>query len=110
MTDQSPIFARTESFMIWLLQHTQKFPKHERFRLAKQIDDAFFSFHACLLHAVKTAQTRQQLQQADVELDKLRAYLRIALELKYTTPEQFQFVSEHIAEIGRLLGGWIKKA
>jgi four helix bundle protein len=108
-SNQSPIFVRTETFMIWLFAHTAKFPKHERFRLAKRIDDALFDFHAHLVDATQ-AETKSHLRQADKQLNLFRAYLRIAVELGYTTPKQYQHVAEHTSELGKLLGGWLKKA
>lgn len=95
--------------MLWLLEHTRKFPKHERFRLAKRIDDALFAFHESLLFAAKTSNARRHLRWADVELDKLRAYLRLSLELKYTSENQYAHAAGHVTEIGKLLGGWLKK-
>lgn len=109
MTQQSPIFVKTESFMLWLLDHTARFPRHERFRLARRIDDAMFAFHECLIRAASRPETaRADLAQADVELIKLRAYLRLALERKYTSPTQFGYAAQQTAELGRLLGGWLK--
>ncbi len=108
MSQQSPIFVKTEAFMLWLFQHTNKFPRDERFRLAKRIDDAIFAFHENLIYAAKTSETRQYLQLADAELDKLRTYLRFAVELNYTSPKQFQYSAEQTTEIGKLLGGWVK--
>lgn len=96
--------------MVWLLEHTGKFPKGERFRLAKRIDDAMFDFHKCLTTAVYRPETSTHLQEADLYLNLLRAYLRLALELKYTAPRQYQYAAEHVSEIGKLLGGWMKKA
>ncbi len=109
MTNQSPIFIKTEAFMAWLFEHTAKFPRHERFRLAKRIEDALFDFHAALVMATNTAEPRLYLIQADTQLNLLRAYLRLAVELKYTTPKQYQHTTEHTSEIGKLLGGWMKK-
>ncbi len=108
MTDQSPIFVRTEAFLVWTLEHTRKFPRHERFRLAQRISDALFAFHECLIIAAQRVDARPHLQQADIELDKLRAYLRLALELRYTSRDQFAYAAQHTAEIGRLLGGWLR--
>lgn len=96
--------------MVWLLEHTGKFPKNERFRLAKRIEDALFDFHKSLTVAVYRADTKTHLQNADLQLNLLRVYLRLALELKYTTPNQYRYAAEHVAEIGKLLGGWLKKA
>lgn len=108
MPDQSPIFIKTEAFLVWLLDHTRKFPKYERFRLARYIEDAAFAFHAHLITAARPENTRHSLQQADIELDKLRAYLRLALESRYTSRNQYGYAAQQTAELGRLLGGWIK--
>jgi hypothetical protein len=110
MAKQSPIFAKTESFMLWLFQHTAKYPKSERFRLAKRIDDALLNFHLCLNQAVHSDTPLEHLTQADVHLNLLRTYLRLGLELKHTSPDQYRHASEHMEELGRLLGGWQKKA
>ncbi|MCU0499448.1 MAG: diversity-generating retroelement protein Avd [Anaerolineae bacterium] len=109
MSQQSPIFVKTESFMTWLFKHTAKFPRHERFRLAKRIEDALFDFHAELVAATNTPKPKQHLIVADHQLNKLRAYLRLAVELEYTTVQQYQFSAEYTDEIGKLLGGWLKK-
>lgn len=108
MSQQSPIFIKTEAFLVWLLEHTRKFPRHERFRLAKRIDDALFDFHRCLLQAARAEDTQAHLQMADMHLNALRAYLRIALELGYSTDKQYAHASKHTSELGRLLGGWQK--
>jgi hypothetical protein len=110
MSNQSPIFIKTESFMKWLLEHTAKFPKHERFRLAKRIDDAFFDFHVCLVLATDDKTPKALLLKADSFLNLLRAYFRLSVELHYTSPQQYQYIAENTSEIGKLLGGWLKKA
>lgn len=96
--------------MLWLLHHTQNFPREERFRLAARIEQIVFTFHESLLYAVKSAERVQYLFKADAELDMLRTYLRFALELRYTSPDQYRFIAEQTTEIGKLLGGWMKKA
>jgi hypothetical protein len=108
MAQQSPIFVKVEAFLVWLLGHTRKFPKHERFRLAKRVEDAAFALHECLLYAARDQQAYPHLLQADVELDKLRTYLRLALEYQYTSRNQYGYAAQQVVEIGRLLGGWQK--
>ena len=108
MSQQSPIFVKTETFTKWLLEHTSKFPKHERFRLAKQVEDSLFSFHRHLVSAVKLERRLYHLQLADVELECIRSYLRLASEIGYTKPDQLKFAFEHCVEIGNLLGAWVK--
>lgn len=110
MADQSPIFVKTEAFMVWLFDHTRKFPKHERFRMAKCIDDALIGFHAAILRAAQMPDAKLHLREADLQLDTLRTYLRLAVEMKYTTPNQYHHAAQHTTELGKLLGGWLKKA
>lgn len=106
---QSPIFTRTSDFIIWLLDHTEKFPKSERFRMAKRLEDSVFSFYELLIEATRsTKRKRQLLIQADVELEKLRLYVRMSQQRKLTNIAQYHFAAGVLVEIGKLLGGWLK--
>ena len=96
--------------MLWLLHHVKQYPREERFRLTARIEQILFTFHESLLYAAKTSETRSYLRKADAEFDMLRTYLRFAVELKYTSPEQYHYIAQQMTEIGKLLGGWIKKA
>lgn len=106
---QSPIFTRTSDLILWLLDHTEKFPRSERFRMAKRLEDSAFAFHERLVEATRaTRRKRQVLVQADVELEKLRLYVRMSQKKKLTTPAQYHFAAGALVEIGKLLGGWLK--
>jgi hypothetical protein len=105
---QSPIFSKTTDFILWLLQHTEKFPKSERFRLARRLEDGIFEFYEILIQAVRSRQKRRLLLLADLELEKLRLYFRLAHARKLSSQNQYHFASEALTEIGKLLGGWLK--
>ena len=53
-------------------------------------------------------QRAARLQDADTELAKVRFYLRLANDLAWLKPGQYQHAARLVAEIGRLLGGWRK--
>jgi four helix bundle protein len=108
METQSPIFAKTSNFLLWMMNHTEGFPKSERFRLAKRIEDSAFDFYEALIRAVKGQDKRRFLLQADLELDKLRLYLRLSHQRKLTSHSQYLYAAEALTEIGKLLGGWLK--
>ena len=106
---QSPIFARTSDFLIWLLNHTEKFRKSERFRMAKRLEDSAFSFYELLIEATRsTRRKRSILIKADIELEKLRLFMRMSQQRKLTSMSQYHFASGALVEIGKLLGGWLK--
>ncbi|KPV47838.1 hypothetical protein SE17_41285, partial [Kouleothrix aurantiaca] len=51
-------------------------------------------------------ETARRLQQAEVELAKVRLYLRLGYDLKLLAPGQYAHVSELLGHVGRLLGAW----
>ncbi|MDM8531745.1 diversity-generating retroelement protein Avd [Anaerolineales bacterium HSG25] len=105
---QSPIFSKTFDFLNWLLAHVETFPKSQRFRLAKRIEDSAFLFHDLLIRAVRNQRKKKALlYQADVELDKLRTYFRLARKAGYTNPDQYRHVAGLLTELGKLVGGWL---
>jgi len=53
---------------------------------------------------------KKHLREADAALNKLRLYLRLVHRLRWLNDGQYQYVSAMAAELGRLLGSWIKVA
>ena len=104
---QSPIFSKTYDFLLWLMNHTEKFPKSERFRLARRMEDSAFAFYELLLESTRAGKAGR-LQQADLELDKLRLYVRLSHGRNLFDGKQYEFAVNALMEIGKLLGGWIK--
>ncbi len=108
---QSPIFSKTYDFLLWLMNHTERFPKNERFRMARRLEDTAFNFYETLVQAARsTRRQRNVLLNADLELDKLRLYMRLSHARGLTNKKQYQYASAKLVEIGKLLGGWLKTA
>jgi DNA-binding GntR family transcriptional regulator len=108
MSQQSPIFNKTYDLILWLLNHTEKYPKNERFRMAKRLEDTAFAFYELLISAARSKNTHSMLQDADLELDKLRLYIRLSYARSLASQRQYSFAVERLVEIGKLLGGWLK--
>jgi len=104
----SPLFAKTHDLASWLISRTQQFPKSQRFGLAQRVRNAVLDFYGYLLEARKVDLSRraETLLMADVELEKLRVYLRLCQENKLISFRQYEFSSEQVVEIGRMLGAW----
>lgn len=109
---ESPIFSRTYDLMFWLIPVTIKFPRHQRFVLARVMQETALQFQENLIEAGLGGKRTQDraLAQADVNLTKLRFYLRLCRDLQLITPKQYRHVAEMVTEIGRLLGGWRRTA
>lgn len=106
---ESPIFIRTFDLLVWLLPFTQKFPKEQRFVLAARLQNAAFNFYEEITAASLSKNKKEHLEKADVELQKLRLYLRLCQRLQYFSKGQYEHVFKMVEEVGRLLGGWSKK-
>lgn len=106
---ESPIFVKTHDFLLWLVPQTLKFPKCQRFVLAQRLHASALSFYELLIRARKVRPNQTILVDADVELEKVRFHLRLAHELGLLSGGQYEHASRFVVEIGRLLGGWLKR-
>jgi hypothetical protein len=93
----------------WLMQHTGKFPKSYRFSIAVRIENAVLEFTELLAVANMRSNKKLVLEQADEVLTKLRLLVRLSFEMKFITLQSYEFGSKQIAELGKMLGGWMKK-
>ena len=109
--NESPLFVRTYDLLLWLIPQVQKFPRAHRFGLAERVQRAALDFQDSLVAAGKSQREQriQWLARADVQLAQLRVWLRLARDLQILSLRQYEHVTRLIVEVGRLLGGWIKK-
>lgn len=105
-----PIFTKTMDFLDWLIPRTNDFPRLHRHTVTRRLLDAALDFLDRLLEAnsLRSEERLQWLNAADGSLDRVRHYLRLVRSLRWLTPGQYEHASRAVAEIGRLLGGWIK--
>lgn len=111
MVEQMVIFTRTFDFIDWLIPRTLSFPRSQRFVVTKRLQDAALDFYERITEA-NGRQGRERLEglrQADAALDKVRHYLRLVARWKWFSEGQYRHAAAMVAEVGRLLGGWIKQ-
>jgi four helix bundle protein len=112
MADEMIIFTRTYDFVSWLLPLTEKFPRSQRFVITQRLQNAVLNFQETIIeaNALRGKLRVDKLQFADAELRKVRLYLRLCEKWMWINPGQYHHVSEMVAEIGKLLGGWQKSS
>lgn len=111
MSSDMVIFTRTFDLLIWLLPKAEAFPKIYRATLTHRLMSAALDFQEAIFDAqsLPGKKRRDTLQTADAHLNKLRLYLRLIHRFGWLSDGQYEHVSRMVAEIGRLLGGWIKQ-
>ena len=107
---ESPLFVKTYDLLLWLLPQSQNFPRAYRFTMAERFQHTALEFQQVLINATKVngSERRLELSQADTLLAQMRLWGRLALDLKCLSFSQYEHLSRMLAEIGRLLGAWIK--
>ena len=95
-----------------LYKDIQKFPKLDKFSLGLKIENLTLEIIENILLA-RTKLSASQilvLNKADVQLKLLGFFWRIAFETKTIEQKKYIGIQEKILEIGKILGGWLKKA
>ena len=108
---ESPIFTKTCDLLAWLIPLTMKFPREQRFVLARSVQQAAFATQEHLVragHSKDYAQTLVALDEVVIQLGLIRFYLRLSQQMAYLDVKQYEYVSDKLTEIGRLLEGWRK--
>ena len=111
VTPEMVIFSQTYDLLKWILPHCEDFPKAQRFSLTQRLESAALDFAELLYvaNALHGQDRLLQLRQADACLNKMRMYLRLIHDWEWLKSGQYQHVSSMIAELGKLLGGWIRQ-
>ncbi len=103
------IFQKVYDLILWLYPTVNKFPKSQRFVLGQQIENTVLEILKGIIQANQESNKLLYLKQISVDLDKLRILIRLSKDLKFISIRQYQFAAEKINEIGKILGGWMKK-
>jgi hypothetical protein len=111
MSQEMVIFARTFDFIDWLIPRTLAFPRSQRFVVTRRLQDAALDFYERILEAngLEGRARLEKQRRADVALDKVRHYLRLTARWGWFSEGQYRHAAAMVAEIGRLLGGWIRQ-
>lgn len=110
MSDEMIILTRTFDLLAWLGPRSEKFPRVYRLTVTQRLMSAALDFQESIFDALSQGGTtrHKHLRAADAHLNKLRLYLRLAHRWKWLNDGQYKHVSTMVAEVGRMLGGWIK--
>jgi hypothetical protein len=112
MAEEMVIFARVFDLLEWLVPRGEALPRAFRHTVTARLLDAALDLPEQLFEAQsrRGRQRRDALAAADATLNRLRLYLRLAHRWRWLSDGQYEHVSRMVAEVGRLLGGWIRQA
>jgi hypothetical protein len=87
-----------------------KFPRDQKFLIGDRIQNQLADILELLIEAYYGPKTERKaiLTSVNIKLEKLRFFLRLCYELGYFSSKQYKHLLEHIQELGRMTGGWLK--
>jgi hypothetical protein len=109
MVEDLVILTRVYDLLTWLLPKGERFPRAYRHTVTRRMLDAALDVQEGLFEAqARRGRSRLAvLEGVDAALNRLRLYLRLAHRWRWLNNGQYEHVSRMVAEIGRLLGGWL---
>ena len=112
MSESMIIFSRAFDLLDWLLPKAERFPRIYHATVTQRLMDAALDLQESLFDAqgCRGAKRVEALRSGDAALTKLRLYLRLAHHWHWLSSGQYEHVSRMVAEVGRLLGGWLKQS
>jgi len=103
------IFQKMYEFLLWLYPTVKKFPKNEKYVLGERIEKTALNVMEGVITSNCEFDKKETLKKTNVELEKLRIFIRLAKDQKLMNFRKYELASKMINEIGKILGGLIKK-
>src|SRR5271157_3504293 len=104
------VITKTYDLILWSCNHTSGFPHNHRFVLGERIERNLYNLLETLIAAKYTKNRQQLLEEANLSLEVLRFQMRLAKDLQCLKVESYGFAAKSIDEIGRLVGGWLRRS
>lgn len=106
--EELKIQQKTFEMMEYAYVALAQFPKGEKFALVTDIKRCMDTILERIIEANKKYYKKTTLQELDVEIAKLKAYIRLSYKLGFLPIKKYELWAEKVVEIGRMVGGWIK--
>ena len=105
-----PVLEKMKTAYLLWFNYRETFPKKSRYTLGDKIDRYFLEILE-LLHIAtyqKPGDKLMTLTKVVIRLDSLKFFLMISWETKLLDTTKYAIISEHLHELGRIIGGWKK--
>ena len=109
MAETENVITKTTDFIQWFLPKVTKMPRDVKFLFGDRIIRLQLDLLEVLIDAYYSAQGPAKLQAlstANLQIEKLRHLIRISTDMRWLTPQQFEFATREMNTIGGMVGGW----
>ena len=107
-TQEFKILTKVKDMMIYAYPVLAQFPKAEKFSLAQDIRHCMNELLELTITEEKKYTKRTTIEYMDIENEKLKQYIEIAMELKFISFHKYEVWMRYLVEIGKMIGGLLK--
>ncbi|MDD4295194.1 MAG: diversity-generating retroelement protein Avd [Candidatus Omnitrophica bacterium] len=108
MGKTTAILEKYYKILLWIFPKLEKFPKSQKYLLTDRIEKTMLDVLGFLIEAVYTKDKLEILKKINLEIEKIRYFVRIAKDMKYMNLKSYAYISKLLVEIGKMTGGWIR--
>ena len=105
---QLPVLTQLKAGYILWYTACAKLPKTAKYSLGLKVDNLFVDAIEAI--SIATFVSREEklphLKRAIARIDTLKVFLQLLWEMKVLDTKPYTAVSEKVAEVGKMLGGW----
>ena len=107
-TEDFKTLQKIEDMMEYAYPALAQFPKAEKFSLAADIRHSMNMLLELTITEDKKYTKKTTLENMDIELAKLKIYVRLAMKLKFISFHRYEVWEAMLVEIGKMIGGLLK--
>ncbi len=100
------VVGKVYDLVLWLLPKAEKLPRSYRFSVGERLVTGGLDLLQAVVEASYRTDKGPELDLASRRVNSLRYLLRLSKDLHLLPMNSYQFVSERLEEIGRMIGGW----
>ncbi|MHB8182870.1 MAG: diversity-generating retroelement protein Avd [Candidatus Desulforudaceae bacterium] len=106
--DDLKILQKTYDMLQYGYTCLRQYPKSEKHTLAAETKRAMLGLLRAIIKANKRHHKQAAIQDADVELETLRHFIRLGHDLGFLPLVKYEHWARMTTEIGKMIGGWLK--
>jgi hypothetical protein len=94
--------------VLWLIPVLDALPRRQKFQLGDRLQTTALDVLDTLIEAAYTRERIGLLQRANLGLEKLRFWIRLAHDLQLVDFRRYEHAARLIDALGRQVGGWLR--
>ena len=105
-----PLVHKLSEFYLLFHQYLKLFPKAEKYTLGQKIESLILEILENSFRVAYGAKAEKTplLQVMSIKINLLKTLIRLAFQIKALDNKKYIQLQEHLQEIGKMVGGWLR--